>query len=281
MAVVNLSNPLDNFPLVRSRDIDEVREALGRIYARPALMPRSNVAAVSATVNNCRLRHVSFAYGAYGASIGLQFPESEFFVQLLPIRGTSEFVCGNLSCALTPGSAALIPPDAAYSMRYSADYAHLVLRIEARALNEKLAALTGTAIVEPLRIECEPNFAHPAAHMLQRYVPLLIATLGQAHSPLPECWSAQTEQLLITWLLFAHRHNYSHLLDAEPPDALPPQVRQAEEYIAANAQRMVTLEELAELTGVSVFTLFRSFKKSRGYSPLEFVARQRARQARS
>jgi transcriptional regulator GlxA family with amidase domain len=86
---------------------------------------------------------------------------------------------------------------------------------------------------------------------------------------MPSCSS------VMTLFLCGHRHNYSHLLERQPPDASAQQ-RQAEAYIEANAQRTVTLEELAEVTGVSAFSLFSSFKKSRGYSPMTFAARLRA-----
>jgi len=76
--------------------------------------------------------------------------------------------------------------------------------------------------------------------------------------------------------LYANRHNYSHLLEAQPPDSALSQIRHAEAYIDANAHRAITLEELAEVTGVSALSLFRSFKRHRGYSPLAFLSQVRS-----
>jgi len=115
--------------------------------------------------------------------------------------------------------------------------------------------------------------------MLQQSVPVLVDTLGGAEPPYPAWWIAQTEQLLMTLFLCGYRHNYSHLLDREPSDAAPAQVRQAEEYIEANAHRAVTLDDLAGVTGVSAFSLFSAFRKYRGYSPFEFLSEVRSRQA--
>ena len=69
--------------------------------------------------------------------------------------------------------------------------------------------------------------------------------------------------------LCGHRHNYSRLLEQDVPDAALVQVRRAEEYIEANAQR-----------AISAFALFRAFRKSRGYSPMEFANQVRLRHAR-
>ena len=116
--------------------------------------------------------------------------------------------------------------------------------------------------------------------MLQQYLPVLINTLSQAQSPFPDWWIEQTEQFLMTMFLCGNRHNYSHLLEeAEALDAVPQEVRRAEEYIEANAQRAITLEELAEVAEVSAFSLFSAFRKHRGCSPLEFVRQVRCKGA--
>ncbi len=58
------------------------------------------------------------------------------------------------------------------------------------------------------------------------------------------------------------------------------QVRRAEAYIEANWEQPLTIEALALVAGVSARTLFHSFKKSRGYSPMDFVKRIRLNHAR-
>ena len=77
--------------------------------------------------------------------------------------------------------------------------------------------------------------------------------------------------------LHANRHNHSHLLERSAPDASARLVRRVEEYIEANWQRPITLEGLVALTGVSALSLFQSFKKYRGYSPMKFGAEIRDR----
>lgn len=274
---MNSPLPLDIYSVIRSCDIEAVREALGRIFARPSLTPTRGAAGFGAVVNNCRLRHVALAYSSYGAPVILEYPGTELFVHLHPIRGTGEIVRGNVADVLAPGAGAVISPGDAQTLDINADYAHLVLRIDRDALTKKLAAMTGADLDAPIQMLAHQDFSQPAARMLQQYLPLLARTLGETMAPYPDWWVAQTEQLLMTLFLCGHRHNYSHLLEADASDAAPWQVRQAEEYIEANAQRAMSLDELAEVTGVSEFSLYRSFKRSRGYSPLEFAARQRAK----
>jgi AraC-binding-like domain len=277
---VNPSKPLANFPFIRSRNIEEVSAAITRMYARPVLVPTRGIDGFDTTLNNCRLQHIELGYGSYGAALGFEFPATEVFSLLLPVRGSAEIISGRTSIALTVGSSAVTTADVGHRTNCSADYEHIMLRINSRTLIAKLAAITGAAISEPLRMSPEQDSRHPAAKMLRRYLPLLVDTLSRAAPPFPDWWMAQTEQLLITLFLCGHRHNHSHLLEEEVPEAAPRQVRQAEEYIEANAERAVSLEELADITGVTAFALFRSFKRNRGYSPLQFAARLRSKRGR-
>jgi AraC-like DNA-binding protein len=73
---------------------------------------------------------------------------------------------------------------------------------------------------------------------------------------------------------------YGHLLEREAPDCAPWQVRRAEDHIEANWQEGITLESLAEVTGVSGFSLFRAFRKSRGYSPFQYASQVRSKHHR-
>lgn len=274
---MNSSKPLDNFPLVRSRNPEEVCAALARVYARPVLVPARGVDVLDSIFNHCRLKNFELSYGTFGASVGLEFPETDFFSLLIPIGGCGEVVRGQTSLALQAGAGAMISAGVGHRTNCSADYEHFVLRISARALHEKLAAMTDAPISEPLRMHPQQNPGYPAAQMLQQYVPLLVDTLNEAPLPFPDWWIAQTEQLLMTLILCGHKHNYSHLLERDAADAAPREVREAEEYLEANAQRAVSLEELAEVTGTSALRLFSAFKKHRGYSPLTFLSQVRAR----
>ena len=250
------------------------------MYATPVLMPTDGVDVFEAIINSCQIQGVALVYATFGAATAFEFPATGLVSQLFPIRGRGGSTCGRASAGLTAGTGAVFASDMPHKTRLSGDYEHFVLRVSEQALTEKLIAMTGATISEPLRIDPEQNFKHPAAKMLQQYVPLLAATLSEAVPPFPGWWIRQTEQLLLTLMLCGHRHNYSYLLDEDVPDAAPHQVRVAEEYIEAHAANGVTLEELAELTGVSAFSLFSAFRKSRGYSPLEFAAQVRSGRGR-
>jgi hypothetical protein len=275
------ARPLDNFAVIRSRNVEEVRDAIARVYAKPALVPelvaRRSVRQIDAIFNNCRLQNIELAYASFGGPLGFMFPASGFFSQLFPIHGKADAILDGRPRTASAGTGIVIGPDAPHRINYSADYEHLVLRINARVLTDKLAAMTGAVIDEPLHIDPQQEVRGPAAQMLGEYIPLLAEALSAATSAFSDLWIAQTEQLVMTLFLCGHRHNYSRLLEQEAADAAPREVRRAEEYIAAHAERAITLEELAEVTGISMLRLYGAFKKYRGYSPLAFQAQVRSR----
>lgn len=266
------STPLDNYTLTRTRSIDEIQEGLARVYAKPILEPVGATKELNAIINHCQLQHTSLNYNAYGAAVHVEFPAVDRFVQLMHVGGGGTIMSGNTSVPLVADRGALISPDMGYKANYNDTCARIVLLIDAQALTAKLAALIGATIDKPLRMDPAIDFTRPGAKTLQGYLPLLVNTLNTANQPLPNWWIWQTEQLLMVMYLFAHRHNYSHLLQQEPLDAAPFQVRRAEEYIEANWQNPISLEALAKASGVSAFSLFRAFKKIRGYSPFEFAS---------
>jgi hypothetical protein len=275
LLVVNVTRPLDNFPLLRSANIKEVREAFARVYAKPALVVKPRMESLNAVMNNCRLRCVELAFGAFGAEVEFDFPASGYVAQLFPLQGKAEITCGRKSVAVAAGSGCLLSSDAPHRLNFSVDYAHLVLRVDARVLADKLRSMIGGPLDQPLRISTQSNPNGPAARMLQNYLPLLIETVSQSGPPFPDGWIAQTEQLLLTLLLCGYRHNYSQVLEQLASDVAPREVRLAERYIEANLQRPITLEELAEVVGTHTFGLFSAFKKYRGYSPLAFLSQAR------
>lgn len=273
---MNPARPLDNFPLIRSRKVEELQEAFARVYAKPVVQPTQTIASSDVIINNCPLRHVALAYASLGGSLQFDFPGAEAFAVLLPLSGNGEIRYRKNTFELKVGSNVVVSANTSHRAISHGGYEVLVLRIKAGALTEKLAALTGADINEPLRISERMATKEPASQMLRHYVPRLVTTLSRSNPPLPQWWTVESEQLLMLLLLSGYEHNYSHLLEFDSADAAPWQVRKAEDYIAANATRAMTLEELADVVGVSGLSLLRTFKKIRGYSPLEFLARVRA-----
>ena len=272
-------HPLDRFPLLRTHDLDEMRAALARIYADPRIEIVGRDRTLRAAINLYRLQNIEISFGCYAANFRMEFPETDFVSQIFPVRGEGEVRVSGTSFTIDGGRSVVISPKEAFNLAHNVAYERLVLRANVDALTLKLAALTGEAAARPLQFNPIQDWARPAARALREHFLFLVANVSASVTPLPSLVMAEFEQALLVMFLYANRNNYSDLLEREPPDAAPAQVRRVEEFIEANWDKPLSLQAVAEATGTSIGSLFRIFSRIRGYSPFEFLRRMRLRHA--
>lgn len=274
------ARPLDRFPLINTSVTEEARAALAHIYATPMLELIGREKTLRAIVNHCQLMHIRMSYGSYAANLRMQFPETNFASQIFSIRGKSEALLDGRSVTIDRDCSVVISPHATLTVTNNAEYERLVLSVDSASLASKLSAITGEACAASLKFHPVQSYLLPAAKALRSHFLFLVESMDTSTVPMSNFVLAEFEQTLMVMFLHANRHNYSHRLEQTPPDSSSHQVRRAEEYVEANWQQAITLETIAEVAGVSAFSLFRSFKKIRGLSPMEFVSEVRLRHAR-
>lgn len=278
--MTGITRPLDRFPLVRTQNVEEMRAALARVYAKPTWRFEGRGDTADVTLNYCPLTHLGLGYTKYGMDMSGTYPESGVSLQTFPIRGRGEATIKGFASPLGVGRGLTVSAGRSFATNLDRDYEHLLVVMNSDVLTEKLSAITGRHIARTPEFEPIMDHAHPAAKALRDHVLFLVKALSRSDAPLPKVVLDEFEQTLVVMILQANRHNYSHLLERAAPDVAPWQVRRAEEYVELHWRQSITLEDLAKATGVSAFDLFRSFKKSRGYSPMEFADRVRLDRAR-
>lgn len=80
------------------------------------------------------------------------------------------------------------------------------------------------------------------------------------------------DDLLESFLLLAEQPPSKSKLPALPSDKI---LNHVEDYICANLDTSITRDELANLSGVSIRSLSRAFKRKYGLGPMEFVRQRR------
>lgn len=267
---------LDRFPLVRTHSAEEMCEALECLYARPVVSFAARNRKVDVAINYLPISYIGLGNTRYGIGVSLIYPDSDVVMQTFPLRGSGEATVEDFAGPLDPGHGVIVSPGMKFTVRLAESYETLLILFKPQALLNKLVAITGQPIDVPLKFHPLQDYARPAARALREHLLLLVETLATSAAPLPKFLLAEYEETLTVMCLHANRHNHSHLLERPAPDVALWQVRRAEEYIAANSARAISIEELADATGVSALSLFRSFKRDRGYSPRQFMARLRA-----
>jgi hypothetical protein len=273
---MNTTRPLERFPLVRARDVEGAREAFAQVYSNTmTLQPLGRSGKIDLAINNCQLSQVGLNYTGYDAGVRAHFSGSKFVTLSFPLSGKGVLAINGSERRLGSCCGLVTPAETDFAVMLTDNYEHVVLRIAPAILQTKLASLIGMPVDGPLQFNPLLDFLSTDARLLRDHFFFLIDTVSRTAAPLPELVLAEFEQAVMVMLLHAVRHDYSDLLAAGGPDAAPAEVRRAEDYIAANWQRPIALEDLVAVTGVSALSLFRSFKKHRGYTPMQFAARLR------
>ena len=272
------ANPLDTFPAVRSRNSEEVQEALVRTFgARRFDLPHGSEG-LNVRANHWQSRNIGVSYCNYGGRVQVEFPGAAFFRLQMCLRGGADIRIDRLQRQVTREETPVIPPGTVLINDFSPGYEQLVLRVDADALTNKLAAAIGA--IPRRKLEFRPVTRVEGLESLQRLLMFFISELDSGSSTMPPLALAELEQTLMVSFLCSNPSNYSELLEGRTRPAAPWQVRLAEEYIEAHWDQPITIDALARVTSTSARSLFQHFKRSRGRSPMDFVKEVRLEHAR-
>ena len=273
------STPLSNYPVLHSRNPELVRDRLFADFGATRLDLPAGRDAFTARVNHLQIGGLGLSYCDYASDVSLEFGEASFVRQIFNINGTGRYAAGGSSGEITPGSwSPILPAQAPVRLDLKSDYRQFVLRIEFNALLRNLSALLGQD-VDTLVFD-ETADRQPAMQALRRRIFHFAMDFNERGTFFSDLAAAEVERMVIMKFLMCHRHNYTHLLFREPLPSSPSAVKAVEEFIEANWDRPIDILTMTSVAKVSARSLFRQFKKDRGYSPADFAKRIRLNHAR-
>lgn len=270
---------LHRYPLFRAGSAEEFREALLTLYGA-SRVDVDKSADFRAWGNNIAVGDIALNYAACNGRIALHFPEMDYVRQQIGMRGRSTTTLAGREVGVDRGQACTTSLGRAMRVDCEPGHERLTLRIKTEALEKKLASLLGTRPKSALEFEPSLDLAKPAARQMNHLLRYVIGLFDTESSEPPPVVLRELEQAIIVSFLAANEHPYSRTLTEPPPGAAPRQVRLAEEYIEAHWREAITIEKLAEATGVSARVLFRAFRQHRGCTPMEFAKQVRLQRAR-
>lgn len=274
------SEPLAAFPHFSVRTSDAFEASVGRVYPGARLTgagPRH----LFSKSNRRVLTQTSLAYARTSLDLQIEIPEIDTYGLLLAWSGharASDARIGDLGIA--KGRAFMASPGQSIRLSYGDPFEHLIYGIRPEFLKAKLRALTGKDVKAPPRFVSTVDLTAPAPTHLHRMIAFLMDQLADGDSGINPLTISECEQALVVSLLCSVDHDHTRWLNGRTGSPAAWQVRQAEEFIEANWNKPLTVETLADLTNVSVRSLFYAFNKVRGCSPMEFVRQVRLRRVR-
>jgi len=273
--------PLSRYPVILTEDVELARQQLFEVFGADVFEATAREQFFLCS-NFLRMSKVAISYAEYGSGDAeISFPEATFVRQLVNISGRGQFQAASTSADISQQMLSpVIPRGTRFSFQVGEPYRALVLRIEMQALERTLAALSGAELAKQLEFQSDADNASELSASFKRELFFFASEFNGIGQSLSRVAVAELEQSLITKFLIGNRHSHSDLLLSEALLTANSQVRMVEDYIEAHWHEPLDIAALAALTDTSVRSLFRQFKKSRDYSPMEFLKLTRLRQAR-
>lgn len=273
--------PLANFPVVRTDDEEEGRQAVCRIYHEVNL-ERTSRRRLGFTGNHVHFNGWGISYAKYHGGFELfSAPSSGAFIVQFCTAGAGQTRYGKNSVDLSPGgAAAVVSPGERPGWSFGDDFAHMIVKIEQTTLEAHLRAVTGYAGHD---LEFDP--AAPAegafAAPLLRLVQFIVSELDQSDTLLRSpVVLAEFENAIFNGMLERQPHSLSRLWTERAPEPSTAYVRKAEELLVAHLGRPLRMSKIADEVGVSLRSLQKAFQRLRGQTLTQFLRSARLDLAR-
>lgn len=202
------------------------------------------------------------------------------FIVVMPLAGQLDIVVAKDQMVARP-EIGLIADGAAISQStFGVGSRHVGIAIAKDAMVTRLAALLDRPVLEQLTFKPYFDMRAGASLMLKQLAEALqIGVAGDAPLSRSPLALANLTQAITNLLLESFKHNLSAEMQAPSAAASPKHVKRALDYMRSNAGLQITMDDIAQASGVSVRALQIAFRRFRGSTPMASLRRIRLEQA--
>jgi AraC-like DNA-binding protein len=277
MALVQAEPPSTVF--AETKNLDEFQDVVSGLLRPFALSAGTGP-------YDARLRHSSVAgLGLttieYGDAVEIQTDALERFY-LVQIALDGAFYSGSLGeeFEFAGDRAQIINPVAPVTMRWNPSCRMFVLRLHRAMVRDYVDVLSGGAARGAPVFGEAFSLATPAGRRFRRTIEFLLAESGNEASLLRSPMAArQIQQTLFAQLMAASDHDMP--FDDTLPRGVPYYVKRADDFIAANVARDISLVDIVASSGVSMRTLYYGYRRCHGVGPMGRLKRLRLDRAKA
>ncbi|KLU15945.1 transcriptional regulator [Xenorhabdus sp. GDc328] len=257
--------------LFSSNDLDEVKSMVGRVIQPHQLTIVDAHQKLDAQMHYIPLGDISMSRLRYGACVEITPGELDsFFLIQMPLAGCAGIESGDQYLDSTPNLASILSPNQHTSMRWNADNDQFMVRISRTLLERTLVGQLGHSLDQPLLFAL--GFEWQRCQAWRCLMPYILEYATQVPDILQhKLMINQIEQLISVTLLSTHQHNYSETPVNRRCAIRPRHVRRVQEYLQAHAHEPITVEQLAQVAGVSLRSLYSGFKEFLNISPMQYL----------
>lgn len=268
---------LNRFPVLRTKNVDEARDAVTRVYLDHELTVPND--ALNMTLNAVSDRLLTLGYLTYesrGKAVGPPTENCYHLDLIVAGRVYADRSDGDRAIAHARSSGIVLSPEQRNTVRCSPDAQQLILKISRPSLENHLGDLLGRRVREVIDFDFAVDLTTGRGSTLLASVEFLARELdrpgGLADMPVAR---EQLEAFVMTQLLHTGRHQFADELAAPAEPVRHSRLAPVLDYVEQHADEPLTPQELARAGCMSVRTLHSTFQQALGESPMSYLRRVR------
>jgi AraC-like DNA-binding protein len=260
-------------------DADEMRHMLVNVYDARAFHLTSEAAGFAAQAGYFDFGTANLSYCSYGAPVRLDFRDDAYLRLQFCLTGSGRAKLGAREVDVDANAVVCSPAEA--QLDFGARFEQFALRIDRDALERDVVSLLGTRPRERVAFGASADYGAAQTRRLREIVVSAAVSLDLSSEPIPAPLLREIERTIRLAALYGAPSNVSGLLQQEEKSAAPWQVARVEEWIDANWREDISIEKLAAITGAGARSIFLTFRKARGYTPMAYLKTVRLNAART
>lgn len=255
--------------LFASQDVDEVRTRIAQLLNDHVLEPRGST--LAARLNGVQADALGLWMLEYGEAVVVEEtrPGGEFLLVQLPLSGAVKVECEEGSWSVEPGMGLIMPSHVPHRLDWEAGANQIILKVPLQRLMLEYASITGRQPDQPLRFDRQIRLAASDGEQWSALMRYFCEQLAYPNGL--SCVKIRlAEEALMRHLLCAQSVSlHEHYLGEESQS--PKRLQRAYEYMQANLQEDISLDDIARHSGSSVRSLSRMCRLQYGTSPMQLL----------
>ncbi len=274
--------PLAKFPIVCTNRLDEAEVAITRSLADSSIIRIADRKRFHLQMNGINIGRTSLIFNQFGSDSKIKTGEDgDIFAFVIGHIMPSKFYLGGGSFVASPHQATIITPPGQMHIERPECSEILVIRTSLSDVVQHFEKLTDQHHRGSLVFDHSIDLTNGPGAMLKRLLNHLVDELENNDVLVenPGLLKSYDEMLLTALLSLPHNQREKLYKDRRYKVA-PGLVRRAEEYMRAQLNETITITDVLRICGCSRSVLYSAFRNARGYSPMEFLTKQRLQSAR-
>ncbi|CAA2105919.1 hypothetical protein MBUL_03430 [Methylobacterium bullatum] len=273
--------PLAQYARVETRDADEARERIGRLFCPHSLVPLGAAALFDARHHTVAFGGLTINYVAYGAAVEID-PGclDRFFLVQIPLAGSALVRNGRYTTIANTERATLLSPVMPTQMVWEAGCEKLIILVPRELLDEHVVRVLDRI---PKLFGFDPgiDLGLPRGSAILSQAKLLLhlaESRVQGAAAGIDVFERELASGFVTLLvghMLEHAEQGGILLRPQRVSVAPVHVRRAEDYIRAHLDAPLTLPQLSDKAGSSIRSLQEGFRQFRDSTISDYIMAQR------